>query len=107
MIIGDTHIDEFGKALGFKMGDELNSINGKQLKLEAIKDVMSDYFETVKEGDNVEIEVYRPKRKSGKYKVKVLKAKAKKVKITRKNQITLKEDITAKQKQTLKAWLGL
>jgi predicted metalloprotease with PDZ domain len=107
MIIGDTHIDEFGKALGYKMGDELNSINGKQLKLEAIKDVMSDYFETVKEGDNVEIEVYRPKRKSGKYKVKVLKAKAKKVKITRKNQITLKEDITAKQKQTLKAWLGL
>jgi hypothetical protein len=55
----------------------------------------------------VEIEVYRPKRKLGKYKVKTLKAKASKVKIIEKNQITSLNETTDKQKQTLKVWLGL
>lgn len=107
VVINISELDEFGKSLGFKRGDELNAINGKVLKINSLKETIQAFYDGLKEGDKVEIEIYRPKRKSGKYKVKVLKAKAKKVKVTRKNQITLKEDITAKQKQTLKAWLGL
>jgi predicted metalloprotease with PDZ domain len=107
-IVGnDNELDDFGKTLGFKLGDELNTINGKQIKAETLRDIMKDYFKTIKEGDVVEIEVYRPKRKLGKYKVKTLKAKASKVKIIEKNQITSLNETTDKQKQTLKVWLGL
>ena len=91
----------------YKNGDELNKLNGKELKIELVKEVIGTYYETIKENDKVEIEIFRPKKKAGKYKVKTLKAKAKKVTITRKNQITLSETITDKQKQTLKAWAGL
>ena len=102
-----SNMDEFGKTLGYKNGDELNKLNGKELKIELVKEVIGTYYETIKENDKVEIEIFRPKKKAGKYKVKTLKAKAKKVTITRKNQITLSETITDKQKQTLKAWAGL
>ena len=45
--------------------------------------------------------------KGKKYKVKTLTATAKKVKTVRKNQISLKQQITDKQKQTLRAGVGL
>lgn len=107
VVMNIANMDEFGKSIGFKNGDELNKINGKLLKIDSVKEIMRNYFETVKEGDRVEFEIYRPKRKQGKYKVKKLQANAKKVTVTRKNQITLMENISDKQKQTLKAWLGL
>lgn len=108
LIVTDiTNMDDFGKALGFKTGDELNKINGKELKIENVKEVIGNYYESLKEGDKVAIEIYRPKKQAGKYKIKTLKAKAKKVKIIRKNQISLRDKLTDKQKQTLKAWAGL
>ena len=107
VITSISNMDEFGKSLGYKNGDELYKLNGKELKIEMVKEVIGTYYKTVKDNDKVVVEIYRPKRKAGKYKVKTLQAKAKKVKITRKNQITLSENITEKQKQTLKAWAGL
>ena len=100
VITSISNMDEFGKSLGYKNGDELYKHNGKELKIEMVKEVIGTYYKTVKDNDKVVVEIYRPKRKAGKYKVKTLKAKAKKVKITRKNQITLSENITEKQKQT-------
>lgn len=98
-------MDEFGKELGFKTGDELSKLNGVELKIEGIKEIITNYYETIKEGDKVTIEIYRKKGK--KYKVKTLTATAKKVKTVRKNQISLKQQLTDKQKQTLRAWVGL
>jgi len=106
-VSNNSNMDAFGKALGYKKGDELYKLNGKQLKIDEIKDIMTAYFDTVKEGDNVQIEIYRPKRKQGKYKLKTLTAKAKKVQIIRKNKISLNEKLSEKQKQTLKAWAGI
>ena len=107
VISGTWSLDEFGKDLGYKSGDELFKLNGKELKIESAKEVFNEYFSTVKDGDPVTIHVYRPKRKTGKYKLKVLKANARKVKITERNKITLKEQISEKEKQTLKAWVGM
>ncbi len=107
IVINTTNLDEVGKALGFKVGDELNKFNGKELKLTDLKQVFQNYFESVKEGDAMAFEVYRPKRKVGKYKVKLLKAQAKKIKTIHKNQIKFKDTLTEKQKQTIKAWVGL
>jgi predicted metalloprotease with PDZ domain len=99
-------LDEFGKALGFKKGDELSKLNGRELKIEVAKDIVGEYYKTVKEGDKITFEVYRPKRKKGKYKVKTLTATARKVKIIRKNQLVLMTDVSEKQSNTLKSWLG-
>ncbi|MBI2722965.1 MAG: peptidase M61 [Bacteroidetes bacterium] len=99
-------LDEFGKALGFKTGDELSKLNGKELKISTLKETINDYYKNLKENDLVTMEIYRPKGK-GKYKIKTLKAKAIKVKVTEQNKISLKEELSEKQKQTLRAWVGL
>ncbi|MBL7911506.1 MAG: PDZ domain-containing protein [Bacteroidia bacterium] len=106
-IAGVDEMDEFGKQMGFKINDELAKLNGVELKMDNIKETITNYYETVKEGDKVTIEIYRPKGKAGKYKVKTLTAVAKKIKITRKNQINLQQQLSEKQKQTLRAWVGL
>jgi len=105
-IAGIQDMDEFGKAMGYKVGDELGKLNGKEIKMEAIKEIINNYYETVKEGDKVTVEIFRPKSKKGKYKVKLLSAIAKKSKTIRKNQIALKQKLSDKQKQTLRAWVS-
>ncbi|MCW3077452.1 MAG: peptidase [Bacteroidetes bacterium] len=108
LVVTDTKdLDEFGKALGFKKGDELYKLNGKELKVENVKEIISNYYKNLKENDKVTIEVYRPKNKKGKYKLKTLTANAKKVKVIEQNKIALKENLTEKQKQTLRAWVGI
>lgn len=104
---GVRGLDEFGKALGYKKGDELNKLNGKELRIENVKDAIGEYYATVKEGDVVSLEIYRPKMRKGKYKVKTLSASARKIKMTRKDQIALMNDVSEKQKNTLKSWVGL
>jgi hypothetical protein len=42
----------------------------------------------------------------GKYKAITLKAKARKIQMTRKNQIGLADKITERQKLILKSWIG-
>lgn len=103
----NTDLDEFGKEMGYKKHDELSKLNGKDIKIEQLKETINGYYSTVKEGDRVTVEVYRPKRKKGKYKVITLSAIAKKTKVTRKNNISLTQNISDKQKQTIKSWVGL
>ncbi|WP_317897914.1 M61 family metallopeptidase [Aurantibacillus circumpalustris] len=101
-----SDLDEFGKALGLKKGDELYKLNGIEIKIEEVKEVIGDYYNKVKEGDNVTIEIYRPKAlNKKKYKQKSVSASARKIKIVRKNQIGLMKDATDKQKATLKSWV--
>jgi len=108
VITGTEDLDEFGKDLGFKTGDEIYKINGKEVRLDNAKDVLNEYYQNLKEKDKVVIEVRRPKKgKTTEFKTKSLKAKAKKVKVIEENKLSLKENITDKQKQTLRAWVGL
>ena len=106
VVEGVKDMDEFGKALGYKKGDELVKLNGKEIRIENLKGMISDYYENIKEGDKITVEVARKKKFSSKYKTKVLSATAKKVKMVRKNQISLMSNVTEKQKQTLRAWIG-
>ena len=102
-----SNMDEFGKDLGFKRGDEIAKLNGRELKVDSLREVITDYYSNLKEGEKVSIDILRPKRKSGKYKTKTLTALARKIKTVRRNQINLKSNVTEKQKQTVKAWVGL
>jgi len=90
-----------------KKGDEFSKLNGQEIKVEKLKEMIADYYANIKEGDTITVEVYRPKNKKGKYKVETLSAVAKKVKVTRKNKIGLAKNVTEKQKLTLKNWVGL
>ncbi|MES2678926.1 MAG: peptidase M61 [Bacteroidota bacterium] len=103
----NSDMDEFGKDLGYKKGDQLSKLNGRELQVEQAKEIITEYYSNLKVGDKVTVEVYRPKGKKGKYKVKTLTAKAVKVKVIRKNQLTLKTDVTEKESATLKSWLGI
>jgi predicted metalloprotease with PDZ domain len=106
VVVGVKNLDAFGKDLGYKFGDEIGKINGREMKVEQAKEIITEYYEKIKEGDLVQIEIYRPKRKH-KYKVKTLSAKARKVKVVENNKVKLKEDMSEKEKNTLKSWLGM
>jgi predicted metalloprotease with PDZ domain len=102
-----SDLDAFGKKLKYRKGDELYKLNGKELTLQSLRDVITHYYETVKVGDKVVVEVYRPKGKSGEYKLKRLSAKARMVKVVKKNQVNLASELSEKQKLVLRTWVGL
>jgi predicted metalloprotease with PDZ domain len=99
-------MDEFGMLLGFKRKDELSKLNGVEFKPEKIREIITQYYDNLKEGDNVSVEVYRPGFFKGKFKKKTLTAKALKVRVARKNQITLAKEMSDIQKLTLKKWIS-
>lgn len=97
--------DAFGKQFKFKEGDELYKLNGALVQIEQVQNTFANYYKSIKEGDEIWYEVYRPKRK-GKYKLKKLNGFAKKVEVVEKNIISLIKGIDEQQKQTLNAWIG-
>jgi predicted metalloprotease with PDZ domain len=108
LVTGVKELDAFGKDLGYKRGDELSTLNGTELKVENIRDIVSGYYENLKEGDVVKMDVYRPRKlRKKKYKKVLLEARAVKVESTRKNQISVAEEVSDKQKMTLKSWVGI
>ncbi len=104
IIVDIRNMDSFGKAMNYKVGDEVLSLNGTIISIENIKTVFGQFFDTVKEGDMVKIEVMRPKRKR-KFKKVELKATARKVEQKEYNLINVKKPMSDKEKVTFKGWL--
>ncbi len=106
LVIADTRsMDEFGKAMKYKEGDEIYSLNSQEITIESIKQVFGKHFDTVKEGDLVKVVVMRPKRKKGKYKKVELSAKAKMVDLKERNIVTVKPNLSEQEKAVFKGWL--
>lgn len=106
LVIADTKsMDEFGKSMKYKEGDEIYSLNGQEITVETIKQIFGKHFDTVKEGDVVKMVVMRPKRKSGKYKKVELKAKARMVEIKERNIVSVKPNLSEQEKAVFKGWL--
>lgn len=102
------NMNEFGKAMGFKKGDEWLKLNGKDLtNIPGLKTTVAEFYNTVKEGDKVEMLVDRPRKRKGKYKSVTLQAAAKKVKVIRTNQIHLQKEMSEKQRMNLSNWVGV
>lgn len=104
IIVDIGNMDSFGKAMKYKVGDEILSLNGTVISIENIKSVFGQFFDTVKEGDLVKLEVMRPKRKK-KFKKVELKATARKVEQKEYNIINVKKPMSDKEKVTFKGWL--
>jgi len=106
VVIDVNEIDEFGKQFKYKVGDELYSFNNRLLTLDNAREVVGDFMATTQVGDKLVIEVYR-KDKKGKYKLKKLSGKVKKVKVIEKNIIDVSKNPTEKQITARRTWLGI
>lgn len=98
-------MDEFGKKMGYKEGDEIVLFNGKPITMENYKDVLFGFLQTAQPGDKLEVKVARKKR--NKEKVKTLKGKVQPVKISIPNFISVNKNATERQVIARNAWLGL
>ena len=105
-VVFDTQkMDDFGKKMGYKENDEIVLFNGKQVTMENYKEVLFGFLQNAKEGDKLEVQVARKKRK--KEKIKTLSAKVITVRVTIPNLITVNKEATQKQVIARSAWLGL
>jgi predicted metalloprotease with PDZ domain len=102
-----SEVDAFGRAIGFKKGDLLSKLNGQELKLDRLEEVIGNWYRTTKEGDLVKFELLRPKGKKAK-RFKKIKASAKaiKVDIEVSHLLSPDPDMNDTQKRKLKAWLS-
>jgi predicted metalloprotease with PDZ domain len=102
-IIDEDGIDEFGKKLGFKTGDELVSLNGKALDLANFRNVRTEFMANAKEGDEMN---YIVLRKEGEKKVETkLSGKVFIPEVVEKNLLTPMENLTEAQINLQRAWL--
>lgn len=106
VVVDVNEVDEFGKQFKYKVGDELYSFNNRLLTLDNAREVVGDFMSTTAVGDKLVIEVYR-KDKKGRYKLKKLSGKVKKVKVVEKNIIDVSKNPTEKQITARRTWLGI
>ncbi len=98
-------MDDFGKKMGFKEGDEIVLFNGKPVTMDNYKDVLFGFLQTAQPGNKLEVKVARKKGK--KEKIRSLSAKVVPVKITIPNFITVNKNASERQVIARNAWLGL
>jgi predicted metalloprotease with PDZ domain len=104
VVVGISKMNDFGKALGYQLGDEILSVNGKKISPMAFRLYRQEWLKKVKQGDKVKIEVMR-KTDNGKTVKKTLKAKAFKSEVRYYNTIDYSPSANEQQLKIRKAWL--
>jgi len=94
----------FSKDLGIKKGDVLKSWQGKEVTLRSFPEIIESYYTTTEAGDKVMVIVERSVK--GKTKEVKLKAKARKVKSSRKHLLVEMENPSPEQVKIKNYWLG-
>jgi len=105
LIVADTeNMNEFGKKMGFKKGDQLISINGENLTPETASDVLEKNVKLAPEGSRIVVTV---NRENAAGKMQQLKLKGKLMKTLEKtdNKLSLNPNPTPQQKKLRDAWL--
>ncbi|MFD3001719.1 peptidase M61 [Pontibacter toksunensis] len=104
-IVETDEMDAFGKAMGFKPGDQLLALNGTEITPQNIREIIGEKLQQVKPGENITITVGRENAK-GKIKKKKLKGKA--TARERQSLHVLEPDpnATPEQKALRAAWLN-
>ncbi len=106
LIVANTEMmDDFGKALGYKEGDEIIKFNGKKINLENAQQIISAYYKIVKEGDVLKIVVARKQLKSGKTKKVKLKAAVFRTVAPKQPELMLSSSPTPEQLEIRSAWI--
>ncbi|MBK7160768.1 MAG: peptidase M61 [Ignavibacteria bacterium] len=97
--------NSFVKDLGVKSGDELVSINGKEINFMTMRDIFGSLKNKIKEGDNFEMVVAR-NDESGTEKMETLKAVVSKVKTAFDSEVIVEKELSEQQMKLKTAWLG-
>jgi hypothetical protein len=90
----------------YKEGDEIIEFNGQIITSSTAQNILTTYPETVKDGDKLIVKVIR-RSKKGKEKVKILKAKQRKITFDVFNHLEVNKNASTKQIIARNAWLGI
>ena len=105
LIVGSLKNENaFGRALGYKEGDEIISVNGAKLAPSEFSAFKAEWLKTVKDGDKFKVVVMR-KDANGKAKKKKLQAKVFKSETASYNLLSFDKKATPEQLKIRKAWL--
>ncbi|MEO6166352.1 MAG: peptidase M61, partial [Chitinophagales bacterium] len=100
-----SKINDFGRAVGYRSGDEIVSINGTKIFPHNFVQFRNTWLATVKEGDPFTVVVNRPKAK-GKYKKVTLKTPVFQTSASAYNLLSFLENPTPAQLSIRNAWLN-
>lgn len=103
-VANTNNMSEFGKKVGYQVGDEFISMNGKALTMETVQEVIGDFRENAKEGDPFEVVMMR-KNDKGEFVEKKLSAVLEASESTMTNVLRLVENPTEAQLKLREAWL--
>lgn len=103
-VISIDEMNAFGKAMGYKVNDEIISVNGEVIDINTAQEQLDTYKNNVKEGDKVTVVIARERK--GKVKNKTLKGKALLVEKQQNYLIEFNKNATEKQIHIRNAWLG-
>jgi predicted metalloprotease with PDZ domain len=103
-IMSDEYITEVGKKMKMQAGDMINKINGQELKLANIMEVLGKFYETAKAGDKVEFEMLR--KKGTKIKKVKLKGVVGSTMMSFEKQLTPTASPTPEQLDNRKYWIN-
>jgi predicted metalloprotease with PDZ domain len=103
-MVGVTGMNAMGKALGFKAGDEIVSINGEAAGPQNIGDVVGKWRSTAKLGDLLTIQVAR-NDENGTEQMVDLKANLFNVAVKKESKLLFDPKATPAQLSLRKAWL--
>ena len=104
-VAGVDELDDFGRDMGWQVGDELIEFNGSEVDLYTIGDVISDFYNNTEVGDKVEVLVARPDGEDG-FKEKKLKAKARTAMYTEYHLIQESDEPNSEQLRLRKVWIN-
>lgn len=96
----DTTLNEFGKKMGYKTGDEILTLNGESMEPRQFRRTRLAWEKNVKEGDILSVEVLRNGQKV------VLSTSVSKAEVPKFNKIAPIVNPTAEQLKIRAAWLG-
>jgi predicted metalloprotease with PDZ domain len=103
-IMSDEYITETGKKMKIQSGDFINKINGKELNLSNIGDVLGGFYQTAKTGDKIEYEMLR--KKGSKTKKVKLKGVVGSTTMDLDKKLYVVENPSADQIMFRKAWIN-
>ncbi len=105
IIIDTGNMNSFGKKMGYKKGDKIVSINGREVSVSQYREIIDELFASSKEGDELVVDVLRTD-KNGASKILTLKAPMMKVERNVENDLKLDPDASEKQLKIREGWLG-
>ncbi len=106
VVINTAEMNEFGRKLELKEGDELIEVQGEEITLDNMNEVISNYYQNTEAGDKVKLKIARKEEGEEEYDTETLKARAILVPIEDTHVFEIYEDVTEEELKLRKAWIN-